>query len=77
VLKTEGKESEMADESTTVENERLIHIRRIDAEISKIFTEIEEMRAETMKIQTESKWHPFVVVAGIFGAAIAIVKLFV
>jgi hypothetical protein len=43
--------------------------RQLEAEIAKLM-------AETMKIQAEAKWYPFVVTAGIFGAAIGIVKLF-
>jgi D-alanine-D-alanine ligase-like ATP-grasp enzyme len=43
--------------------------RKLEAEISKLM-------AETMKIQSEAKWYPFVVLAGVFGAAIGIVKLF-
>ncbi|MFL9609785.1 hypothetical protein ACW4YW_01710 [Methylobacillus pratensis] len=44
-------------------------LRKIDAEIAKLI-------AETSKINAEAKWYPFIAVAGIFGAAIAIVKLF-
>ncbi|MDR1274983.1 MAG: hypothetical protein LBL72_01120 [Candidatus Accumulibacter sp.] len=71
----------MSENSISPEEERLIHFKRIDAEISKIFTENEKMRieigkiiAETTKLQTESKWHPFVATAAVFGAALALVK---
>lgn len=44
-----------------------IEMKKLEAEIAKIM-------AETMKIQAESKWYPFVVLAGVFGAALAIAK---
>jgi hypothetical protein len=43
--------------------------RRLEAGIAKLM-------AETMKIQAEAKWYPFVVTAGVFGAALGVVKLF-
>lgn len=46
-----------------------LHARKFEAEIAKLM-------AETMKIQAEAKWYPFVATAAIFGAAIALVKLF-
>lgn len=45
-------------------------------ETKKIEAEIAKLMAETMKIQAEAKWYPFVCTAGVFGAAIGIVKLF-
>ena len=41
----------------------------------KIQAEIDKLIAETATIQAESKWYPFVVLAGVFGAALALVKL--
>jgi hypothetical protein len=35
-----------------------------------------KLMAETLKIQAEAKWYPFVVLAGVIAAAIGIVKLF-
>ena len=42
----------------------------------KIEAEIAKLIAETAKINAEAKWYPFVVLAGVFGAALAVVKLF-
>lgn len=42
--------------------------QNIEAEIAKLI-------AETAKINAEAKWYPFVVLAGVFGAALAVVKL--
>lgn len=47
-----------------------------DIERRKFEAEIDKMMAETMKILTEARWYPFVATAAIFGAAIAVVKLF-
>jgi hypothetical protein len=66
----------MAEETLSPEDERQMHFRKIDAEIAKIFTENERTRAETIKIQAEAKWYPFLAVAGVLGAAIGVVKLF-
>ena len=43
--------------------------RKIEAEIAKLI-------AETGKINAEARWYPFVATAGLFAAAIAVVKLF-
>jgi hypothetical protein len=41
----------------------------------KVRAEIAKLIAETAKINAEAKWYPYVAVAGIFAAAIALVKL--
>jgi len=41
----------------------------------KIRAEISKLLAETTKINAEARWYPYVAVAGIFAAAIALVKL--
>lgn len=43
--------------------------RKTDAEIAKLI-------AETAKINSESRWYPFMVGAAFFGAAAAFAKLF-
>lgn len=43
--------------------------RKFEAEIAKLM-------AETVKIQAEAKWYPFVATAALFAAAIGVVKLF-
>ena len=45
-------------------------------EAKKIEAEIAKLMAETIKINAEAKWYPFIAVAGVFGAAFAIGKLF-
>jgi hypothetical protein len=57
--------------------------KRIDAEISKMFTECEKMRtecekmhAEITKILMESRWHPFTLGVAFAGVIIAFAKLF-
>lgn len=42
--------------------------RKVEAEIAKLM-------AETAKINAEARWYPFVVLASVFGAAMAAVKL--
>jgi hypothetical protein len=32
--------------------------------------------AETAKINTEARWYPWVVIAGVFAAALAVARLF-
>lgn len=56
--------------------------RKWDAELDKLMADTMKIQADTMKIQAEitkimaeSRWYPFVVLAGVFGAAIAVVKL--
>lgn len=44
-------------------------------EHDKLQAEIQKLMAETIKIQAEARWYPFVVLAGVFAAAIAVVKL--
>lgn len=50
--------------------------RKIDAEIANLIAQTGKLNAETQKVTAEARWYPFVVLAGVFGAAIAIVKLF-
>lgn len=45
-----------------------LHLRKLDAEIAKLV-------AEAGKIQSEARWYPFVVLATVLGAAMALVKL--
>lgn len=42
--------------------------RKVDAEIAKLI-------AETAKINAAGWWYPFLAVAGVFAAAIAVIKL--
>lgn len=42
----------------------------------KMRAEIYKLGAETAKINAEAKWYPFVATAAVFGAAIAVVKIF-
>lgn len=41
---------------------------------NKIESEIFKLIAETSRINTQAKWYPFVVLTGVFGAAIVLVK---
>jgi hypothetical protein len=56
--------------------------RKLDAELDKLMADTMQIQATTMKLQAEaqkilaeSRWYPFVVLAGVFGAATAVVKL--
>jgi hypothetical protein len=49
---------------------------KIQAEIAKIFSEIEKMRAETLKINNENRWYPLIVGSTATLAIVAIVKIF-
>jgi hypothetical protein len=40
----------------------------------KLQAEISKLMAETSKINAEARWYPFVAVAGVFGAALALAK---
>ena len=51
-------------------------IEKNEIDLKKIEAAIAEQMAETAKISAEATWFPFIAVAGVFGAAIAIVKLF-
>jgi len=42
----------------------------------KMRAEIAKLLAETSKINAEARWYPFVATAALFGAAIAVVKIF-
>jgi hypothetical protein len=42
---------------------------------AKIRAAIMALIAESMKINAEARWYPFVVVGGIFAAAVALVKI--
>lgn len=50
---------------------------KLQADLEKIHAEIGKLIAETAKINAEARWFPFVAVAGIFAAAVGLVKLFV
>lgn len=49
---------------------------KIQAEIAKVFIEIEKMRAETTKINRESQWYPLIVGSTATLTIIVVVKLF-
>ena len=49
---------------------------KIQAEIAKIFSEIEKMRSETLKINNENRWYPLIVGSTATLAIVAIAKLF-
>ncbi len=49
---------------------------KIQAEIAKIFSEIEKMRAETLTINNENRWYPLIVGSIATLAIVAIVKIF-
>jgi len=38
--------------------------------------QIAKLMAETAKINTEARWYPWVVIAGVFAAALAVARLF-
>jgi hypothetical protein len=50
-------------------------IPMIDDEREKLRAEIRKITAETMKINAEARWHPYVAVAGTFAAALGLLKL--
>lgn len=47
----------------------------IDDEREKLRAEIRTITAETMKINAEARWYPYVAVAGTFAAALGLLKL--
>ncbi|HET8597196.1 MAG TPA: hypothetical protein VFM22_05490 [Castellaniella sp.] len=49
--------------------------KKADAELDMPASTTLKLQAEAQKILAESRWYPFVVLAGVFGAAIALVKL--
>lgn len=49
---------------------------KIQAEIAKVFTEIEKMRADTTKLNRENQWYPLVVGSTTTLAIVAVVKIF-
>jgi hypothetical protein len=51
----------------------LSDIDKTRAETARLQIEIGKMIAETAKIQADTKWHPFLVVAGVFGAISAVI----
>lgn len=59
----------MGSEPNQLEQEKL------RAEIKKLRAEVRHLRAEAFKFKVESRWFPFVAVAGVFGAAFAAAKL--
>jgi len=44
-------------------------------EREKVRAEIGKLMAETAKINAEARWYPFVACAGVFGAALALLKV--
>lgn len=49
--------------------------KQIDATIAKLIAETARINAEAQKISVEARWYPYVAVAGIFGAALAFIKI--
>jgi len=47
-----------------------------EVELRKILAEIDNLLAETRKMQTETRWHPIWVGAAIFAAGATLAKLF-
>ena len=56
-------------------SEQLTH-DKIQAEIAKIFVEIEKMRAETTKINSENRYYPIIITATATLALVAVAKLY-
>ena len=50
--------------------------QKVRAETAKVFVEIEKMRAETTKMQTENQWYPAIVASTVTLAIVAVTKLF-
>ena len=48
---------------------------KVRAETMKMLEEIEKIRAETRKLQGESRWYPFVVCSGLILGALGLLKL--
>ena len=44
-------------------------------ELEKVRAEIGKLMAETAKINAEARWYPFVTAAGVFAAALGLLKL--
>ncbi|MDR6644755.1 hypothetical protein J2X57_003998 [Luteibacter sp. 1214] len=44
-------------------------------ELEKVRAEIGKLMAETAKIDAEARWYPFVTAAGLFAAALGLLKL--
>lgn len=49
---------------------------KIQAEIAKVFADIEKMRAETTKLNRESQWYLLIVGSTTTLAIVAVVKIF-
>ncbi|GEM_PF-1854438 len=56
-------------------NGKTTHDKKLDAELDMLAATTMKLQAEAQKILAESRWYPFVVLASVFGAAIAVVKL--
>ncbi|WP_298017776.1 hypothetical protein [uncultured Castellaniella sp.] len=56
-------------------NDKATDDKKLDAELDMMAATTMKLQAEAQKILAESRWYPFVVLAGVFGAAIAVVKL--
>ncbi|MDR0233373.1 MAG: hypothetical protein LBI31_00960 [Zoogloeaceae bacterium] len=50
--------------------------QKFEAELEQTRALTSKLQAETMKIQAEAKWYPFVATAALFAAAIGVVKVF-
>ncbi|MDR1274984.1 MAG: hypothetical protein LBL72_01125 [Candidatus Accumulibacter sp.] len=50
---------------------------RENLELHAILADIRKKMLEGDKLKVEARWHPFVVGAGVFGAAVAFAKFFV
>ena len=50
--------------------------QKVRAETAKVFVEIEKMRAETTKMQTENQWYPAIIASTVTLAIVAVTKLF-
>ena len=59
----------------TKDSDELFH-DKVRAETAKVFVEIEKMRAEITKMQTENQWRPAIVASTVTLAIVAVTKLF-
>ena len=57
------------------DSDELFH-DKVWAETAKVFVEIEKMRAETAKMQSENQWYPAIVASTVTLAIVAVTKLF-
>ena len=57
------------------DSDELFH-DKVRAETAKVFVEIEKMRAEITKMQSENQWYPAIVASTVTLAIVAVTKLF-